>query len=61
MERDLIMVKGMGSYETFSGETQGKQAIFVLKVKCDVMAGKIGVVRGQVVVKPDNSMDFRLC
>lgn len=50
LESDLIMVKGMGSYETFSGETQGKPAVFMLKVKCDVIARQIGVTRGQVVV-----------
>jgi uncharacterized protein with ATP-grasp and redox domains len=45
------MVKGMGSYETFSGETQGKPAVFMLKVKCDVIAGKTGVAKGKVLVK----------
>lgn len=50
-ESDLIMVKGMGSYETFSGETRGKPAVFMLKVKCDVIARETGVTKGKVVVK----------
>jgi damage-control phosphatase, subfamily I len=52
-ETDLIMVKGMGSYETLSGETQGKPAVFMLKVKCDVIARETGVTKGKVVVKLD--------
>jgi damage-control phosphatase, subfamily I len=57
-ESDLIIVKGMGSFETFSGEALGKPAIFMLKVKCDVIATQIGVTRGQVVVKLDDPRDF---
>jgi hypothetical protein len=59
-ESDLIMVKGMGSYETLSGETQGKPAVFMLKVKCDVIARETGVTKGKVVVKLDNPLHVKL-
>lgn len=55
-ESGLIMVKGMGSYETFSGETRGKPAIFMLKVKCDIIARESGVTRGKVVVRLDDGI-----
>jgi hypothetical protein len=58
-ESDLIMVKGMGSYETLSGETEGKPAVFMLKVKCDVIARETGVAKGKVGVKLDNPLHVK--
>lgn len=52
-ESDLILVKGTGSYEAFGGNTQGKPAIFMLKVKCDPIARETGIARGKVVVRLD--------
>jgi damage-control phosphatase, subfamily I len=50
-ESDLLLVKGTGSYEAFSGDTQGKPAVFMLKVKCDPIARETGLARGKVVVR----------
>lgn len=52
---DLLLVKGTGSYEAFSNDTQGKPAVFMLKVKCDPIARQTGIARGKVVVKLDAS------
>lgn len=60
LESDLVMVKGMGSYETLSGETRGKPAVFMLKVKCDVIARDTGVTKGDVVVKVNDFNDCKL-
>lgn len=54
-ESDLLLVKGTGSYEAFSGETGGKPAVFMLKVKCDPIARQTGIARGKVVVKLDST------
>jgi len=53
-ESDLIIGKGTGSYEALSGETSGKQAIFMLKVKCGPIARETGISEGNVVVKLDH-------
>ncbi|HEY3278190.1 MAG TPA: ARMT1-like domain-containing protein [Syntrophorhabdaceae bacterium] len=50
---DLIMAKGTGSYEALSGETIGKRAIFMLKVKCGPISRETGVAQGRVLVKVD--------
>jgi damage-control phosphatase, subfamily I len=50
-ESDLLLVKGTGSYEAFSGGTQGKPAVFMLKVKCDPIARETGIAKGKVVVR----------
>lgn len=52
-ESDLLLVKGTGSYEAFNNDTQGKPAIFMLKVKCDPIARQTGIARGKVVVRLD--------
>ena len=52
-ESDLLLVKGTGSYEAFAGDTEGKPAIFMLKVKCDPIARETGIPRGRVVVRLD--------
>lgn len=54
-ESDLLLVKGTGSYEAFHNDTQGKPAIFMLKVKCDPIARRTGIARGKVVVKLDQA------
>jgi damage-control phosphatase, subfamily I len=50
-ESDLLLVKGTGSYEAFSGDTQGKPAVFMLKVKCDPIARQTALAQGKVVVR----------
>lgn len=50
-ESDLLLVKGTGSYEAFSGDTQGKPAVFMLKVKCDPIARETALPKGKVVVR----------
>jgi len=52
-ESDLLLVKGTGSYEAFAGDTEGKPAIFMLKVKCDPIARETGIPKGRVVVRLD--------
>lgn len=48
---DLIISKGTGSYEALRGVTQGKAAIFLLKIKCEPIARDTGVREGRFVVK----------
>lgn len=50
-ECDLVIGKGTGSYEALQGETTGKQAVFMLKVKCAPIARQTGVGHGAVVIK----------
>jgi damage-control phosphatase, subfamily I len=52
-ESDLLLVKGTGSYEALSGETHGRNAVFMLKVKCDPIARDTGLSKGKVVVRLD--------
>jgi damage-control phosphatase, subfamily I len=55
-DSDLLLVKGTGSYEAFAGDTQGKPAVFMLKVKCDPIARETGIPKGRVVVKLDPAL-----
>ena len=48
---DLVMAKGTGSYEALHGEVGGKPAVFMLKIKCPVLAREVGVNTGTTVVK----------
>lgn len=56
-ESDLLVVKGTGSYEALAFDTQGKPAVFMLKVKCDPIARETGIPRGKVVVKLDPGLN----
>lgn len=58
-ESDLLLVKGTGSYEAFAGDTEGKPAIFMLKVKCDPIARETGIPKGRVVVRLDPGRNGR--
>jgi len=51
---DLVISKGTGSYEALRGETQGKPAIFLLKIKCEPIARDLGIKEGRFVVKLDD-------
>jgi uncharacterized protein with ATP-grasp and redox domains len=48
---DVIIGKGTGAYEALWGETGGKTAIFLLKVKCAPIARETGTDMGTVVVR----------
>jgi damage-control phosphatase, subfamily I len=48
---DVIIGKGTGAYEALRGETGGKTAIFLLKVKCAPIARETGTDMGTVVVR----------
>jgi damage-control phosphatase, subfamily I len=48
---DLVMAKGTGSYEALHGEVGEKPAVFMLKIKCPVLAREVGVNTGTTVVK----------
>jgi hypothetical protein len=48
---DVIIGKGTGAYEALRGETNGKTAIFLLKVKCAPIARETGTDMGTVVVR----------
>jgi hypothetical protein len=50
---DLIISKGTGNYDALRGETNGKAAIFLLKIKCDPIAKDTGVNEGKFLVKLD--------
>ena len=50
-EADLIMAKGTGTYEALHGEPLGRPVIFMLKIKCAVLARETGMGMGTVVVK----------
>jgi uncharacterized protein with ATP-grasp and redox domains len=51
---DLVISKGTGSYEALRGETQGKAALFLLKVKCATVANDMDIREGRFIVKLDN-------
>jgi uncharacterized protein with ATP-grasp and redox domains len=53
-EADLIISKGQGNYETLS--EVDKNIFFLLKVKCDVVAGHLGCVMGDFVVRKSVGM-----
>ena len=48
-EADLIISKGQGNYETLSREQ--RPIFFLLKAKCPVIAGNLGVKQGDTVIK----------
>jgi damage-control phosphatase, subfamily I len=50
---DLIISKGTGSFEALKGETPGKKAVFMLKVKCEPVSLATGVEQGRLLVKVD--------
>lgn len=52
-QSDLVISKGTGSYEALRGETRGKPAIYLLKIKCDPVARDVGIKEGRFVVKLD--------
>jgi damage-control phosphatase, subfamily I len=52
---DLVMAKGTGSYEALHGEALGKPAVFMLKIKCPVLARETGVDMGTTVVKVEQA------
>ncbi|OPY66871.1 MAG: hypothetical protein A4E62_02403 [Syntrophorhabdus sp. PtaU1.Bin002] len=52
-ESDLVIIKGTGNYDALRGETEGKTAIFLLKVKCDPIARDTGVTEGKFVIRLD--------
>ena len=53
LRSDLVISKGTGSYEALRGETRGKPAIFLLKIKCEPVARDLGIREGRFVVKLD--------
>jgi uncharacterized protein with ATP-grasp and redox domains len=50
---NLILCKGTGNYEGLADESNGKETIFMLKIKCGVIARKLGMDVGSFVVKVD--------
>ena len=49
-EADLIISKGTGNYEALKGKVEGKQTIYMLKVKCAPIAASVEVEQGRFVV-----------
>ncbi len=47
---DALIVKGTGSFEALRGETPGKNAVFMLKVKCAPISKETGVEQGKAAV-----------
>jgi uncharacterized protein with ATP-grasp and redox domains len=52
-ESDLVISKGTGNHEALRGETQGKAAIYLLKIKCEPISRDMGIREGRFVVKLD--------
>jgi len=48
-DADLIIAKGQGNYETLSG-VENKRIIFMLLVKCSIVARDIGCPTGMFVI-----------
>jgi uncharacterized protein with ATP-grasp and redox domains len=48
---DLVICKGTGNFEGLERETGGRETIFMLKLKCGVIARKMGMEIGGFVVK----------
>jgi uncharacterized protein with ATP-grasp and redox domains len=48
---DLVICKGTGNYEGLADETNGKETIFMLKIKCAVIARRMDMDIGSFVVK----------
>ena len=53
-QADLIISKGQGNYETLSGS--GRPILFLLTVKCPIIAADIGAPVGALVVKRDGNV-----
>lgn len=53
LRSNLVISKGTGNYDALRGETPGKPAIFLLKIKCDPIARDLGIAKGRFVVKLD--------
>lgn len=51
---DLIISKGTGNFEALKGEVEGKQIIYMLKVKCDPIAKNTRGPIGSFIVKVEN-------
>jgi len=51
---DLVISKGTGNYEALNGEAEGKNVIYMLKVKCKPIAMRMGAALGSFVVKLEN-------
>jgi uncharacterized protein with ATP-grasp and redox domains len=49
---DLVIAKGQGNYESLSG--CGRDVVFVLKVKCEVIGRALGCPVGTLVVRRGN-------
>jgi len=49
---DLIIAKGQGNYESLSEEDN--HIFFLLKAKCDVIAGDLGVNIGDIILLMSN-------
>lgn len=50
---DLVISKGTGNYEALRGETRGKQAMFLLKIKCAPIARSVKIDQGRFAVIVD--------
>ena len=50
-ESDLLVVKGTGNYESLMDEGHGKKAIYLLKIKCNVLARHTGIEKGGFLVR----------
>lgn len=48
---DLVICKGTGNFDGLADETEGKETIFMLKIKCGPIARKVGLERGSFVVR----------
>ena len=49
---DIVLSKGQGNYETLSGVN--KNVVFLLKVKCPVIAQDIGVDMGSIIISSNH-------
>ena len=58
-ESDLVISKGTGNYDALRGETQGKPALYLLKIKCDPVARGMGIREGRFVVKLDSASTLK--
>jgi uncharacterized protein with ATP-grasp and redox domains len=48
---DLVICKGTGNYEGLADETGGKETVFMLKIKCGVIARRLNMEIGNFVIK----------
>ncbi len=49
-QADCVIAKGQGNYETLSGA--GREVVFLLRVKCPVIARDVGATVGDCLVRP---------